>query len=119
LNQYTDIKKLEELRSELNKERTIRAELENEVKSIKKLVIKISKKEKIVPEKKVKPIKVKEEKKIVKKDKPKKDKIGFFQKVLNFLIEEVEEDHDKDKRLQEFDRKKGEKFEIKEIKELK
>ncbi len=53
------------------------------------------------------------------KEKPKlkEKKPSFLKKIVDFLIEDIEED--KDKTLQEFDRKKGDKFEIKEIKELK
>jgi len=41
---------------------------------------------------------------------------GFLTKFIDFLVEDAD---DKDKMLQEFDRKKGGKFEIKEIKNLK
>ncbi|MBT7496923.1 hypothetical protein HN662_01210, partial [Candidatus Woesearchaeota archaeon] len=47
----------------------------------------------------------------------KKEEKGWVRRFLNFLIEDVEED--KDKTLHEFDRKKGDKFEIKELKEIK
>ena len=55
---------------------------------------------------------------ISKKKEPKKP--GLFKRFIDFLVEEVDtEEEEKDKRLQEFDRKKGDKFEIKEIRELK
>ncbi len=49
--------------------------------------------------------------------KQKKQKKSLLKRFLDFLIEDVEED--KDKTLHEFDRKKGDKFEIKELKEIK
>ncbi len=42
---------------------------------------------------------------------------SLWRRFVDFLVEDVEED--KDSKLQEFDRKKGDKFEIKELKEVK
>jgi len=55
------------------------------------------------------------------KEKPQKEKKPkgptLWRRFIDFLVEDIEED--KDAKLSEFDRKKGDKFEIKEIKELK
>ena len=46
---------------------------------------------------------------------PKEFKPGFWQKIIDFLVEDIEDE--KDSKLAEFDRKKGDKFQIREIKE--
>jgi len=45
------------------------------------------------------------------------EKKGLFSRFVDFLVEDV--DDDKDKTIHEFDKKKGDKFEIKEIKNMK
>jgi len=59
--------------------------------------------------------------KTIKEEKPKKEKKPkgptLWRRFVDFLVEDIDED--KDSKLAEFDRKKGEKFEIKEITELK
>jgi len=111
LTKYADLKAVQKIESELNKEKDARKALELEINSIKK---QISKTQNVEKTDKKKVIKKSPEKKIKNDEKP-----GFFKRVLNFLVEEVDDENDKDKRLQEFDRNKQGKFEIKEIKELK
>ncbi|MBW3021083.1 hypothetical protein KY334_07345 [Candidatus Woesearchaeota archaeon] len=112
------IKSLEEM---LNKERSNVADLESDLNILKKAITKLETKVSIKPTviKKVttkKPNNKVEE--IISKKVDKKP--SLFKRFIDFLVEEVDvEEEEKDKRLQEFDRKKGDKFEIKEIRELK
>lgn len=58
---------------------------------------------------------VKEEPKKKEPKEPREFKPGFWQKIIDFLVEDIEDE--KDSKLAEFDRKKGDKFQIREIKE--
>ena len=108
------------LKKDLNEQMADKKALKSEIDDLKKAFAKLSSKlEKVKPsvieKTRVVEKKIKEPKVEIKK--PKKEKKGWLKRLLDFLIEDVEED--KDKTLHEFDRKKGDKFEIKELKEIK
>ncbi|MBT3304112.1 hypothetical protein HN592_04900 [Candidatus Woesearchaeota archaeon] len=112
-----------ELKKELNEQVAEKKSLNQEVTDLKKNLTKLAskleklenQKPKVIEKTKVVEKKVVEPKlEVISK---KKEEKGWVRRFLNFLIEDVEED--KDKTLHEFDRKKGDKFEIKELKEIK
>ena len=114
-------KKILELKKEFEgKEKVLKVEIEalkkrsESEREINGSIMKISRAVEALALRMDKMEKVKVETKVSKVSAKKQD--GMFKRFVDFLVEDVEEE--KDKTLQEFDRKKG-KFEIKEIKELK
>ena len=112
---------VEAIKREISSEAKKRAEeLEKHTVREKDIISKLSEEHKQLKEARHAEPQKKSERELFKEAKPKHEtkekKKGMLRRILDFLIEDVEEE--KDKTLHEFDKKKGDKFEIKELDDL-